>query len=118
MREGAEGGLADGHLGVDGEGHAVGGRAELLDLIKAPRLLGTEVVAGERDHAEPLAAIALLQGLQTSVLAGETATAGDVDGQQDLTIEVAEALLLATAVGHHNIVDADGHEIDPGEAGP
>ena len=30
----------------------------------------------------------------------------------------AEALLFATAVGHHNIVDADGHGIGMGEAGP
>src|SRR5262245_49351647 len=42
------------------EGHIVLGRAELLDLLVGPGLLGAELVAGEAEHREALALVFLL----------------------------------------------------------
>jgi hypothetical protein len=52
----------------EGEGDAVGGRAELGDLLRSARLLSGELVAREAEDAEALVAIGLLQFLKAFVL--------------------------------------------------
>jgi superfamily II DNA or RNA helicase len=63
------------------ERHAVGRRAELGDLLAGAGLLAEELVAGDADHGEPLAAVGLVQLLEPGVLRGEPALAGDVDDE-------------------------------------
>ena len=77
------------------EGHAVGGRAELLDLLRRARLLAHELVAGEADHREATVAVGLLQTLEALVLRRQPALGGHVDHQERLAGVVAERRVVA-----------------------
>ncbi len=53
--------------------------AELLDLFVASRLLAQKIVRGESQHFEAPVFESVVERLQSFVLWGETALAGDVD---------------------------------------
>jgi hypothetical protein len=73
------------------EGHAVGGGAELGDLLGGAGLLTHELVARDADHGEPALGVLLVQRLERAVLRREPALAGDVHHQSRLAGgEVAE----------------------------
>ena len=97
------------HLVEQLEVGAIGGGAELLNLLQAARLLGAEVVAGEAEYGKTLGAVAVLQGLQTGVLAGEATTAGHIHNQQHLASPVAQFALAALGVAHCHVAHVDGH---------
>ena len=99
------------HLVEQFEAHAIGGGAELLDLIEGPRLLGAEVVAGEAEDGEALGGEAVLQRLQAGVLAREAAAAGHVDDQQHRAAPLAEPALLAGGGAHHHVTHVQRHGV-------
>ena len=88
------------------ERDAVGGRAELGDLLGAARLLPAELVAGEADDGEAAVSEPLLQPLQAVVLRRQAALGGDVDDQQRLAGQVVQRSRLAVQGGERNVVQA------------
>ena len=99
------------HLPEEFEAGAVGGGAEALDLRQAAGLLTPEVIAGEAEHGQALVAEAVLQLLQTGVLAGEAAAAGHVHDQQHASGVVAERFLAAIRAEDGHVADADRHRL-------
>jgi hypothetical protein len=89
------------------EGDAVGGGAELGDLVGAAGLLAHELVAREPDHGEALVGVLLVDLLQLLVLGGETALGGDVDEQRGLPLERREVEVRPVERGDRGFVD--GH---------
>ena len=80
-------GAVDVHLLGYREGDAVGGGAERLNLLGTPRLLAAELVARHAEDGKSLAAVTLLQILETGVLRGKPAFGGDVDDQDLLALQ-------------------------------
>ena len=74
----------------DGEGDAVGGRAEGGDLVRRPRLLAAELVARHAEDGEAAVAVLLLQVLEAGVLGGQAAGRGNVDDKDGVAFEVGE----------------------------
>ena len=88
-------GAVDVDLLVHRERHAVRRRAERGDLLGRPRLLATELVAREPDHAEAALGIRALQLLEPGVLGCEAAPRRHVDDEQGLARVLLEAPGLA-----------------------
>src|SRR5688572_2827220 len=95
------------------EGHAVGRRAEGLDLRLGAGLLRAELVAGKADDREVLARELLVQPLEVGVLRREAAAARDVHREHDLALERAEEVTLAGDAGQVE-VEERRHLFPPG----
>src|SRR3984957_1629723 len=88
------------------EGHAIGSRAELRDLLGGAGLLPHELVAGEADDRETAVAVGLLQALETLVLGGEPALGRNVDEQQRLALVLAQRRVVALEGVDGNVVES------------
>src|SRR4051794_38633468 len=79
----------------DRERHAVGGAAELADLLRRARLLPHELVAGEAEHLEATRPVLLVQLLEALVLGRETALRRHVHHEERLALVLVEVGGLA-----------------------
>src|SRR5580658_7334644 len=100
------------------EGHAVGGRAELGDLLGRARLLAHELIAGESEDAEPLVPVGLLQPFQSLVLRREAALGGDVHEEERLPLVGRERCRLAGERVDRDVKEGHGRHISPPAATP
>lgn len=81
-----------------GERDAVVELAELLDLVVAPGVLATELVAREPNDLELVAVLALdilVQLLKARELRCEAALGGGVDDEDNLAVELRERIFSA-----------------------
>ena len=67
---------------VEREGHSVGQRTKLFDLLRRARLLPAELVARKAEDHEALVGVLLVQLLEAGVLRREPALGSDVDQEQ------------------------------------
>src|SRR5688572_14769445 len=95
------------------EGHAVGRRAEGLDLRLGAGFLRAELVAGKPDDREVLARELLVEALEVGVLRRKAAAARDVHGEHDLALERAQEVTLA-ADSRQVEVEERWHVFPPG----
>src|ERR1700722_532625 len=95
------------------ERHAVGARAELLDLLGGAGLLAQELVAGEPEDTEPLVAVRLLEALQPLVLRSEPALGGDVHEEERLSLVRGERCVLAGERVDRDVEEGHGPQISP-----
>ena len=80
------------------------GRCELEDLCIGARFLGAELVAREAEHGDVV--VVFMKRTQTCVLRREASSAGDVDDQTDLALELIERHLVAGDRGHLELVES------------
>ena len=78
-----------------GEGDVVVERAEGLDLLRIPRFLLAELVAGKAENRKAARRELLVKLLQPRILGGEAAFAGGVDDEQNLAAKIGEGHILA-----------------------
>ncbi len=95
------------------EGHAVGRRAEGLDLLSSAGLLFTELVARDPEHREAPIGVALLQVLKAYVLRRQAAAGGNVDHQNGLVGVVVEVERAAVERVDGVVVKRHGTTIGP-----
>ena len=99
-------GALDGDLGHHGEGYVVFFAAEGLDLGVGAGLLIGEVVGGDADDDEAAVLVLFVDRFEGLVLRGVAATAGYVDQEEDLAVELREAGGLAVDGFEGVVVDA------------
>jgi len=92
-------------LGELWEHGTVGELAELGDFFVCARSLLAELVAGEVEDFETLVVQAFVHGLEGFVLRGEAATAGSVDDEEHLALELSEADIVLLLVLDGEVVD-------------
>jgi len=83
-----------------------------IDLASRSRLPRTKLVAGETDHCETPAGVALLELLEVRVLRCVAALRSDVDDEQRLALVVAERRRRAVQGFDWGLID--GHEASSG----
>ena len=76
------------------EGDAELGLAELMDLVVGAWFLGTKFVCWEGKDFESFFVLLVVDGLETFILRGEAALAGDIDHEQDFALVVIQTLGL------------------------
>ena len=91
-------------LGEQREGCAVLRLRELPDLVVRSGLLRPELVARKAEYAEP--GVALMKGMQTCILRGESSLACEVHHQAHLAFVVGERNLLSRDRLHREVVHA------------
>src|SRR5262249_26076829 len=90
------------------ERDAIGGAAELGDLIGGARLLAAELVTRHAQNAEATGGETLVQLLQRRILRGQPAARRDVDHEHGGVTKPGQLKRLALKVGDFNVVD--GHD--------
>jgi len=83
-------------------------RAEGLDLFVGPWFLAHEVVGWNADNDQPSILVFLIEGFESRVLRGKSATAGHVDQEQNLPMVFGERRRLPVDGFEREIVDAGG----------
>ena len=107
-------GAVDIGLGQQRERHAVGARAERLDLLDGARFLAHELIAGHPDHRQPALGVVTRQVLQRRVLRGEAAFGGDIDDQHRAVRVVLQRGGLAVQSGQRDIGEAHDDDANIG----
>ena len=86
------------HLLKEGEGHAVLGTTKILYLTCRARLLGAKLIAGKAENDQTFLRKAAVERLKAGVLRRKTATASNIDNQNnlgtDLYYSIAKELSL------------------------
>ena len=77
-------------LGHDGEGDRIVEGAEAGDLVRIPRLLIAELVAGEAQNHQPLGAELPIERFQPFILGSKTAATGHIDHQHHLARQLSQ----------------------------
>ncbi len=86
--------------------HIVGRCGELQNLRVGSRLLRAELIAGKGENVEAARLVALMKGMQTCILRGESSLGCDVDGQTDLAIKLRQHDRVARNRRHLELSEA------------